>query len=631
MVGRGVSSCPLAGCAGAPRSLYIGNYLPSSLSTDGTALSWAIRGTNGSGIPVSIVASSYLISGQWLASYEIVATIPFTDVGPSFNGNGRAYFWNQSTIFFCATPAGCRSMASHFVVGDNAGPSVVASDANAFYWFERATSTFHQCPPDGCNGTVVDAVPLPPDHPPDVVASTNDVHWMMYSNGFDTCSAADCGLTDGNETYGQSAFSGLMAYGLYRYAFEGCTPGDYCYLRRSPNKLASAATIRGSAYGALSLALSLDNTPVETLQVTTDGPFAFVATAAAGVQFSVDAQPAGSAPCRSQTSSGFVQGGDVNVVYSCVEDKRIIGGGVSGLAGETVVLQNNGADSITVNTNGSFSFPTPLGPDADYDVTILTHPPFNGFCTVGNGKGKTTPPGSASNALDVTDITIDCSYPRDAGPRSSGVIANSQYLYWVQGGEPVDGGSMPSDGAVVRMLLGGGPVETLASGINGIGESSTALDANNLYFSAIASGTIYKMPIAGGAVTSIATAQASPTSLVVVGTTLYWATATNIVSLDLASPGASPVSVAVSPAKAPFASSLASRAPPRRLVHDNGYLYWVSIDGPFRDEVVRSGLHGENLTVLTSRQSGLGGGIAVTSGKVFFSGTQIALMSVPAL
>jgi hypothetical protein len=139
------------------------------------------------------------------------------------------------------------------------------------------------------------------------------------------------------------------------------------------------------------------------------------------------------------------------------------------------------------------------------------------------------------------------------------------------------------------------------------------------------------MPIAGGAVTSIATAQAAPTSLVVVGTTLYWATATNIVSLDLASPGASPVSVAVSPAKAPFASSLASRAPPRRLVHDNGYLYWVSIDGPFRDEVVRSGLHGENLTVLTSRQSGLGGGIAVTSGKVFFSGTQIALMSVPAL
>ena len=51
-----------------------------------------------------------------------------------------------------------------------------------------------------------------------------------------------------------------------------------------------------------------------------------------------------------------------------------IGGTVSGLAGTGLVLQDNGADSLTVSQNGSFTFPTALATGKAYAVTVLTQP-----------------------------------------------------------------------------------------------------------------------------------------------------------------------------------------------------------------------------------------------------------------
>lgn len=66
-----------------------------------------------------------------------------------------------------------------------------------------------------------------------------------------------------------------------------------------------------------------------------------------------------------------------------------IGVTVSGLlAGESVTLQNNGADDLTVSMNGVVSnFATPILNGATYDVTVLKQPPGE-QCTVGsNGNG----------------------------------------------------------------------------------------------------------------------------------------------------------------------------------------------------------------------------------------------------
>jgi DNA-binding beta-propeller fold protein YncE len=82
--------------------------------------------------------------------------------------------------------------------------------------------------------------------------------------------------------------------------------------------------------------------------------------------------------------------------------KFTVGGTVSGLnAGNSLVLQDNGGDTLTVSANGSFTFPTALANGATYAVTILTQPTGQ-TCTVTNGNG-------IINNTNVINVTISCS------------------------------------------------------------------------------------------------------------------------------------------------------------------------------------------------------------------------------
>ena len=90
-----------------------------------------------------------------------------------------------------------------------------------------------------------------------------------------------------------------------------------------------------------------------------------------------------------------------------------VGGNVTGLAdGNSVVLQNNGGDDLTVNANGGFTFSTGLPDASSYSVTVLTQPTTpNQTCTVGrqvplkgNGPGSGVIAGS-----NVTDLLVTCS------------------------------------------------------------------------------------------------------------------------------------------------------------------------------------------------------------------------------
>ncbi len=48
-----------------------------------------------------------------------------------------------------------------------------------------------------------------------------------------------------------------------------------------------------------------------------------------------------------------------------------VGGTLTGLpAGDTVTLQDNGADNLTLSTNGTFTFPTALPDGQSYSVTV---------------------------------------------------------------------------------------------------------------------------------------------------------------------------------------------------------------------------------------------------------------------
>jgi hypothetical protein len=78
--------------------------------------------------------------------------------------------------------------------------------------------------------------------------------------------------------------------------------------------------------------------------------------------------------------------------------KFAIGGNVTGLTGN-VVLQNNGADNLTIGANGSFTFPTKVKKGKAYSVTVLTQP-AGAACTVTNGSGTAR--------ANVTNVTVTC-------------------------------------------------------------------------------------------------------------------------------------------------------------------------------------------------------------------------------
>ena len=79
-----------------------------------------------------------------------------------------------------------------------------------------------------------------------------------------------------------------------------------------------------------------------------------------------------------------------------------IGGTVSGLQGSGLVLQNGGADPLTVTANGAFTFATGLAHGAAYNVTSSREPtnPVQ-VCSVTRGKGT---------VLDdnVTTVAVAC-------------------------------------------------------------------------------------------------------------------------------------------------------------------------------------------------------------------------------
>jgi N-acetylneuraminic acid mutarotase len=79
-----------------------------------------------------------------------------------------------------------------------------------------------------------------------------------------------------------------------------------------------------------------------------------------------------------------------------------IGGTLSGLATGTVVLQNNGADNLSLSVNGPFTFATLLSASAIYGVSVATQP-LGGVCSVANGSGVV-----GTSTGSITNITVTC-------------------------------------------------------------------------------------------------------------------------------------------------------------------------------------------------------------------------------
>ena len=157
--------------------------------------------------------------------------------------------------------------------------------------------------------------------------------------------------------------------------------------------LASGATVILQNNGADDLSVSANAAFTFATKIANDGTYAVT----------VLSQPTGQT-CVVSNSQGIVTANVTNVAIACTSNLTqtfSIGGTVSGLAqGTTLVLQDNGNDTLTVSASGTFTFREKVATGAAYSVSVLTQPTSQS-CSVTKGSGSV---GSAA----VTNIQVTC-------------------------------------------------------------------------------------------------------------------------------------------------------------------------------------------------------------------------------
>jgi len=226
----------------------------------------------------------------------------------------------------------------------------------------------------------------------------------LLNNGGDALSS----LGDGT-----FLFSTPVAYGAPYAVTIGTQPqGQTCSVNNGIGAVGTVAirnvgivcatntyAVGGNVSGLVgSVTLRLNGASPRT--ITTNGAFSFTPALAQGSPYAVTVatQPAGQT-CTVSNGTGTVNGPVSNVQVACSANAYTVGGTISGLTG-SVVLQNNGGDSLTSNSNGTFTFPTPVATGGTYNVTVQTQPAGQ-TCTVTNGSGTI-------GGSNVTNVGVTC-------------------------------------------------------------------------------------------------------------------------------------------------------------------------------------------------------------------------------
>ena len=233
----------------------------------------------------------------------------------------------------------------------------------------------------------------------------------------------------------------LKAGAAYSVAVETQPTGEQCTVTNGSGSIGSSDvsnvsitcapvgtptySVGGTASGlSAGASVTLKNNGTDSLKISSNGTFTFPTKLKSGAAYSVAVatQPAGE-QCSVTNGSGSIGTSNVtNVGITCAPTGTptySVGGTASGLtSGLSVTLTDNGADSLTVSSNGSFTFPTKLKSGAAYSVAVATQPTGE-QCTVTNGSGSI----SASNVTNVgvTCVTLTYSVGGTVSGLSSGV------------------------------------------------------------------------------------------------------------------------------------------------------------------------------------------------------------------
>jgi len=141
------------------------------------------------------------------------------------------------------------------------------------------------------------------------------------------------------------------------------------------------------------------------LPLSANGPFTFATPVNSASPYGVTVltQPVDQ-QCTVTHGAGTVGAAAVlSVIVTCATPNVTVGGVLTGLAaGNSVVLQDDGGDSLTLTSNGMFMFSAPVADGTLYEVTVSTQPsPQTQACTVSAGMGTV-------GATNVTGVLVNC-------------------------------------------------------------------------------------------------------------------------------------------------------------------------------------------------------------------------------
>lgn len=192
--------------------------------------------------------------------------------------------------------------------------------------------------------------------------------------------------------------------GLAAALLVGCGGGDDDN-NGTPPPTAGAFSIGGAVTGlGAGKTVTLQNTGKDDLTINANGNFVFVTRLDSGIAYAVTVktQPSGQR-CTVTQGTGTATANVSNVQVRCenlAAATYTVGGSVTGLAGGTLVLQNNGGDDLSVSSNGGFTFGTALAGGTGYAVTVRTQPSGQS-CTVRNGTGSVV-------SANVGSVEVSC-------------------------------------------------------------------------------------------------------------------------------------------------------------------------------------------------------------------------------
>ncbi|WP_206002760.1 NHL repeat-containing protein [Paraburkholderia polaris] len=189
-----------------------------------------------------------------------------------------------------------------------------------------------------------------------------------------------------------------------------------------------------------------------------------------------------------------------------------IGGTVTGLGSGSLALLDNGANTLTLQANGPFTFTTPVAFNNAYSVTVGTQPLWQ-TCSVANGSGTAT--------ANVTNVAISCAAAQAmvSTLAGSGTVGSANGTGTAATFNKPEGVAVDASGNVyvgdrfndmIRMITPAGVVSTLAGSstpgtANGTGTaasfdmpSGVAVDASgNVYVADTYGNKIRKITPAG--------------------------------------------------------------------------------------------------------------------------------------